>query len=75
MPANLEIDRELPLNGTMAAYAEQVLISTGRNDWKSKIEEEEDSVFLRQLRKYLGRGGKYSDVSPWSTRKCKRSHG
>lgn len=62
MPSNLEIDRELPLNGTTPAYAEQVLISTGRADWKSKIEEEDDSVFLKQLKKYLGRGGKYSDV-------------
>lgn len=46
----------------MAAYAEQVLISTGRNDWKSRIEEEEDAVLVRQLKKLLLRGGKYVDV-------------
>lgn len=70
MPAGLDIDREHNLNGTMAAYAEQVLISTGRSDWKSKIDEEDESVFLRQLRKFMGKGGKYSDVraqSPFST--------
>ena len=62
MPSGLEIDHELPLNGTMASYAEQVLISTGRSDWKSKIEDDEYGVFYRQLRKYLLKDGKYSDV-------------
>jgi len=46
----------------MAAYAEQVLISTGQADWKSKIEEDEGSVLVRQLKGFLGREGKYSDV-------------
>lgn len=50
------------LNGSMASYAEQVLISTGRSDWKSRIEEEEDAVLVRQLKKLLLRGGKYVDV-------------
>jgi hypothetical protein len=61
-PPDLEIERETSLNGTMAMYAEQVLISTGREDWKSKIEEEDKGVLVRQLKKYLLRGGKYSDV-------------
>lgn len=51
------------LNGSMAAYAEQVLISTGREDWKSKIEEEDEGVLVRQLKSFLGRNGQYSDVS------------
>jgi len=62
VPAGLEIDRESPLNGTMAAYAEQILISTGRSDWKSKIEDDEQSDFLKQLKKFLGQKGKFSDV-------------
>jgi len=62
-PPGLEIDREANLNGTMAAYAEQVLISTGRRDWKSNIEEDDGSVLVKQLRKFIGRGGKYTDVS------------
>lgn len=62
VPAGLEIDRESPLNGTMAAYAEQILISTGRSDWQSKIEDDESGVFVRQLKKFLGQKGKFSDV-------------
>ena len=63
MPAGLDIEREQDLNGSMAAYAEQVLISTGRNNWKSRIEEEEEEgVFVRRLKGFLTRGGKYSDV-------------
>jgi hypothetical protein len=46
----------------MASYAQQVLISTGKDDWKSKIEDEEDAVLVRQLKKFLTRGGKYVDV-------------
>ena len=64
-PADLDIDREQSLNGTMAAYSEQVLVCTGREDWKSKIEDEEGEHgdFVRQLRTLLGRGGKFCDVS------------
>ena len=61
-PSGLDIEREQNLNGSMAAYAEQVLISTGRNDWKSRIEEEDEAVLVKQLKLYLTRGGKYSDV-------------
>lgn len=50
------------MNGTMASYAEQILVSTGRSDWKSKIEDDEQGVFLRQLKKFLGQSGKFSDV-------------
>lgn len=60
-PAGLDIERETDLNGSMAAYAEQLLLCTGKEDWKSKTEDEEDAVLLRQLRKYLVRGGKYVD--------------
>ena len=62
MPEGLDIEREQNLNSSMAAYAEQVLISTGRNDWKSRIEEEDEGVLVKQLKGFLGRGGKYSDV-------------
>jgi hypothetical protein len=50
------------LNGSIGTYAEQVLIATGRSDWKSRINEDEDAVFLRRLEGLLRRGGKYSDV-------------
>ncbi|KAJ9642015.1 Altered inheritance of mitochondria protein 32 [Coniosporium tulheliwenetii] len=61
MPSGLEIDRGQPLNGTMAPYAEQILISTGRSDWTSRIEDEDDAVLAKRVKELLGRGGKYSD--------------
>ncbi|KAM3423836.1 hypothetical protein BST61_g1235 [Cercospora zeina] len=60
-PPGLNIERETDLNGSMAAYAEQILLCTSKEDWKSKTEDEEDAVLLRQLRKFLVRGGKYVD--------------
>jgi hypothetical protein len=49
----------------MAVYTEQVLVCTGREDWKSRIEDEEGEhgEFVRQLRALLSRGGKFCDVS------------
>lgn len=61
-PTGLDIEREQNINGSMAAYAEQVLICTGKEDWKSRIEDEEDAVLVHQLKKNLTRGGKYVDV-------------
>ncbi|KAF2491373.1 hypothetical protein BU16DRAFT_468759 [Lophium mytilinum] len=58
-PENLDIDREEPLNGKMAAYAEQVLVSTGRDDWSSRIEDEDH--LAKSLKGFLGRGGKFND--------------
>ncbi len=63
MPEGLEIDKEKPLNGTMAPYAEQVLICTGKSDWKSRIEDENGGDNLAaDLKELMGRGGIYSDV-------------
>ena len=63
MPEGLEIDRTKPLNGTMAPYAEQVLICTDKMDWTSRIEEENDGDNLAaDLKELLGRGGVYGDV-------------
>lgn len=63
LPDGVKIDRKVSLNGIMPSYAEQVVICTGKSDWKSKIEEENDSDNLAQdLKELLGRGGKYSDV-------------
>ncbi|OCK98585.1 sucrose cleavage family protein [Cenococcum geophilum 1.58] len=46
----------------MAAYTKQVLVCTGREDWKSRIEDEgEHGEFVRQLRALLSRGGKFCD--------------
>lgn len=63
MPEGLEIDHEKSLNGTMAAYAEQVLICTGKDDWMSRIEDENAGDNLAaDIKELLGRGGVYRDV-------------
>ena len=63
MPEGFEIDHSKPLNGTMAAYAEQVLICTGKPDWPSRIEEENSGDNLAaDIKELMGRGGTYSDV-------------
>lgn len=62
MPEGLDIDQKQNLNGTMAPYAEQVLICTGKNDWSSRIEDDEDSVMARAVKGFFGRQGIYSDV-------------
>lgn len=46
----------------MAAYAEQVLICTGKDDWLSRIEDENSGDNLAaDIKELLGRGGMYSD--------------
>ena len=63
LPEGLSIDHSKKLNGTMAAYAEQVLICTGKDDWPSRIEEENAGDNLAaDIKELLGRGGVYSDV-------------
>jgi hypothetical protein len=63
MPEGLEIDHSKPLNGTMAAYAEQVLVCTGKDDWLSRIEDENSGDNLAaDIKELIGRGGVYSDV-------------
>jgi hypothetical protein len=63
MPEGLEIDHSKPLNGTMASYADQVLICTGKEDWTSRIEDENGGDNLAaNIKNLLGRGGIYSDV-------------
>lgn len=52
----------------MPPYAQHVVVRTGRDDWGSKIEDEDVSVegtgmnFARSLKELVGRGGKYFDV-------------
>ncbi|PSN70680.1 hypothetical protein BS50DRAFT_673458 [Corynespora cassiicola Philippines] len=62
-PEGLDIDRKTPLMNTMAAYTEQVLVSTGKPDWTSRIEDEESDAgaFVRGLKGVIGKGGKAFD--------------
>lgn len=65
-PPGLDIEREQGINGSMPTYAEQVLISTGKDDWTSRIEDDEGGALVRQIKNFLGRDGKYSDVGDTS---------
>ena len=63
MPEGLDIDRTTPLNGAITGYAEHVLVCTGRDDWPSRIEEENSGDNLAaDLKELFGRGGRLSDV-------------
>lgn len=64
MPWGKGIDKNANLNGLIAAYAQQVLICTGKDDWASRIEEDNSGDNLAaDLKELIGRGGAYSDVS------------
>ncbi|OBT50809.1 hypothetical protein VE04_08938 [Pseudogymnoascus sp. 24MN13] len=61
-PEGLEIDHSKPLNGTMAPYAEQLLVCTGQPDWLSRVEEENaGDNLVADVKALVGRGGIYSD--------------
>ncbi|KAF8427397.1 sucrase/ferredoxin-like family protein Fmi1 [Tirmania nivea] len=53
--SKLDIDWETPLKGTIAAYNTHVLASTGKSDWKSKIELE--GGLVADLKRVLGKVG------------------
>ncbi|RAH50941.1 sucrase/ferredoxin-like domain-containing protein, partial [Aspergillus brunneoviolaceus CBS 621.78] len=59
------IDHDQALNGTMAAYAEQLLVCTGQRDWTSRIEDDGEGHswgdLVRGLKGLLGRGGRFAD--------------
>ena len=52
----------------MPMCAHHVIVKTGRDDWASRIEDEEESVggtrmnFARSLKGLVGKGGKFFDV-------------
>lgn len=75
IPEDLPLDREGPLKGAIAGYAEQVLACTGKVDWPSRIEDDNSGDNLAaDLKELFGRGGIYSDVSLsslfYGSRKC-----
>ncbi|KAI1661232.1 FMI1 protein [Daldinia decipiens] len=62
MPLGQGIDKDGKLNGLIASYAQQVLICTGKDDWSSRIEEDNSGDNLAaDLKELIGRGGTYSD--------------
>ncbi|RYP40855.1 hypothetical protein DL767_001336 [Monosporascus sp. MG133] len=62
MPEGLELDKEGNLNGLIPNYAEQVLVCTGKDNWTSRIEDDDGGDNLAaDLKELIGRGGVYSD--------------
>ncbi|KAL2855509.1 Sucrase/ferredoxin-like-domain-containing protein [Aspergillus pseudoustus] len=65
MPEGLPLDHDHPLSGTMAAYAQQIVVCTGQRDWTSRIEDDGKNQswgnLVRGLKSLLGRGGPYAD--------------
>lgn len=62
LPEDLPIDHKTTLNGLISNYAQQVLVCTGKDDWPSKIEtEDEGDNLAADLRKLIGPKGVYSD--------------
>jgi hypothetical protein len=63
-PPDLDIDRKSPLLNTVAAYSEQVILSTGQEDWHSNIEQEDGATgaFVKGLKGVIGKGGEAFDV-------------
>ncbi|KAF4963534.1 hypothetical protein FSARC_8471 [Fusarium sarcochroum] len=64
MPEDLPLDREGPMKGAIAGYAEHVLVCTGNADWPSRIEEDNGGDCLAaDLKELFGRGGPFHNVS------------
>ncbi|KAF1810018.1 Sucraseferredoxin-like protein, partial [Eremomyces bilateralis CBS 781.70] len=61
MPADLDIDHKTVMGNSVAPYSEHVLVSTGRSDWPSRIEDDESTPVVAALKGAFGRGGKYTD--------------
>ncbi|KIV86372.1 hypothetical protein PV11_01986 [Exophiala sideris] len=65
MPEGLDIDRKNVLNGTISPHAQHLVVSSGRSDWTSKIEDEKDTAvwgrFTAEIKGLLGRGGEFHD--------------
>ena len=70
MPRDLDIDYKKTLRGTMPRYTKHVVIRTGRDDWASRIEDEnlgpdengKDVNLARELKALIGPKGKYFNV-------------
>lgn len=68
MPGGLDIDHQSQLLGTVAVHNKLIVVSSGRSDWPSKIEEAEGETLVQALKEEIGRQGKFHNVSPPVTR-------
>ncbi|MCJ1390753.1 hypothetical protein MMC18_003614 [Xylographa bjoerkii] len=58
-PTGLDIDHKLPLAGTKPPYAQHIVICTGREDWPSRIEDDEGLNLAKELKTLLGPKGQF----------------
>ena len=62
LPCGLCIDRDKPLANTAPTYNQHVVISTGRDDWASRIESEDGPNMAKDLKELLGLKGEFHHV-------------
>lgn len=68
MPVGLDIDYKRPLLNSMARYDEHILLSTGKSDWASRIEQDETIPLAKEIKEKIRPGGKFFDVGSIPTR-------
>ncbi|KAK4217062.1 Sucraseferredoxin-like protein [Rhypophila decipiens] len=62
LPDDFPIDHKTNINGLISNYAQHVLVCTGKDDWPSRIEEDNSGDNLAaDLKELVGRGGPFSD--------------
>ena len=60
---NLGIDRIKPLINTVPRHSMHIVVHTGRDDWASRIEEDEEKPNIaKELKALLGPKGKFYEV-------------
>ncbi len=63
VPSDLEIDRVKPLSNTVPYHNQHIVISTGKSDWESRIENESQGDNLaRELKDMTKRASSQDDV-------------
>ncbi|CAL8584039.1 hypothetical protein XPA_009647 [Xanthoria parietina] len=53
VPSDLAIDRIKPLNNTVPYYNQHIIISTGKSDWESRIENESEGANMAKALKEM----------------------
>ena len=60
---DLEIDHVKPLINTVPRHSKHLVVHTGRNDWASRIEDDEERPNIaKELKALLGPKGKFYEV-------------
>ncbi|MCJ1416249.1 hypothetical protein MMC32_002584 [Xylographa parallela] len=60
-PPGLDINHTLPLAGTKPPYAQHIVVCTEREDWASRIEDEDGPNLAKGLKDLLGPRGEFYD--------------